>query len=175
MTLNIAVLGAVVVVVALIAVYAAITDVPPVPTSRRVKAAMLDLIPADFAGTVYDLGSGWGTLTVALARRWPKATVIGIERSPVPWLVSKGRLALAGLPNARVIRGDMFRRPIQDADLALCYLLSPTMARLSPKLAAELRPGAAVISNTFALPGREPATVVEVADMYRSKVYFYRF
>ena len=48
------------------------------------------------------------------------------------------------------------------------------MTELKPKLEAELRPGALVLSNTFAVPGWQPVATRTADDMYRSAVYLYR-
>ncbi len=53
-------------------------------TSHRVKAAMMELVPDDFEGTIVELGSGWGTLAVAFARRYPGCQVLAYELSPLP-------------------------------------------------------------------------------------------
>ncbi len=67
-----------------ILVYALRTGITPMLTSHRVKAAMMELVPDDFEGTIVELGSGWGTLAVAFARRYPGSQVLAYELSPLP-------------------------------------------------------------------------------------------
>ena len=59
-------------------------------------------------------------------------------------------------------------------DGVYCYLYAGAMTQLSHKLRRELRPGAWVISNTFALPGWQPIRVVRLRDWYRTPMYLYR-
>ena len=48
------------------------------------------------------------------------------------------------------------------------------MAGLKPKLEAELKPGAYVFGNTFAVPGWRPAAVRRADDRHATNVYLYR-
>ena len=47
---------------------------------------MLAALPVKLEGTVYDLGSGWGGMAFALARRYPGCRVTGFEVPPLPWV-----------------------------------------------------------------------------------------
>ena len=86
-----AVLAIELIVVALIFVYTQRVGISPMPTLGRARRAMLEQIPAEATGAIYELGCGWGTLAIPLARRHPKARVIAYEVSPVPWLVARLR------------------------------------------------------------------------------------
>ncbi len=161
--------------IALIFIYALRTGMPPTPTSPRVRAAMLDMLPDALNGTIVELGSGWGGLAVALARRFPDCRVVGYELSPLPWLVSRLRLMAAPAPNLRLHRADFRRAPLGDATVVVCYLFPAAMTKLRPKLDAELRPGTLVLSNTFAMPGWQPLATQTADDLYRSTIYLYRY
>ena len=55
-------------------IYTIKTGISPVPTSPRVRDKMLAMIPPERLaaierGRLFDLGSGWGTLAFALAKR----------------------------------------------------------------------------------------------------------
>jgi hypothetical protein len=56
----------------------------------------------------------------------------------------------------------------------VCYLSPGGMARLRPKLEAELPAGALVVSNFFAVPGWTPLAVHRADDLEASPVYLYR-
>ena len=66
---------------------------------RTASKAIGDLMPAQFDGCVYELGSGWGQLAIHLAATYPSAQVIAIELSPLPYLFSKTLAALRGVRN----------------------------------------------------------------------------
>ncbi|MDP6773324.1 MAG: hypothetical protein QGI63_03550 [Rhodospirillales bacterium] len=174
MSVELAALGAALAAIGSILVYTLRTGITPMPTSRRVKAAMIELVPDGFEGTIVELGSGWGTLAMAFARRYPGCQVLAYELSPLPWLFSRLWCAVAPLANLRVHRADFHEARLHGAGLVVCYLHPGAMERLRPKLEAELTPGALVLSNTFAMPRWRPVAVAEAEDFYRSKVYLYR-
>ena len=170
---DLALLAATLGAVAVMLVYTLITGISPVPTTSRVRATMLALMPAHLSGLIFELGSGWGALAFALARRYPDARIVAFELSPVPWLVSRLRQAVMPAPNLRIHRADFMAASLQGASAVVCYLYPGAMERLEPKFAAELAPGTPVVSNTFALPGWRPAAVRRAGDLYASPVYLY--
>jgi Mycolic acid cyclopropane synthetase len=65
-----------------------VTGVPPLSSNVRESADVIALLKkADLAegAVVYDLGSGWGSLVIALTRAFPAAQIRGIEISPLPY------------------------------------------------------------------------------------------
>ena len=145
----------------------------PVPTSRRVRRSVFDQLPQSVEGTVYELGAGWGTLAIDLGSRFPRAQVVGYEAAWIPVAICWLRSRFTSTDNVLVKSGDFFSRQLSDAGLVVCYLYPGAMDRLSKKLAEELRPGAVVITHTFALPGWIPESVKYSDDLYRTPVYRY--
>jgi hypothetical protein len=151
------------------------TGIGPVPTSRKATQAMLEAVGSAPPGRVLDLGSGWGTLAVACARRFPQREVIGYERSWVPWAVASLARRMLGLQNLSFHRADFLKANLSgDNTVLLCYLFRAGMQRLADKLARE-GPPAVLVSNTFALPSETPDVVIRLDDLYRSRIYVYRW
>lgn len=157
----------------LILAYTLRTGVPPMPTNPATRTAMLALLPARIDGTIYDLGSGWGGLAIALARRYPDNPVVGIELSPLPYAFARLRLRLRPRPNLSFRRRDFLGEPLADAGAAVCYLMMGMMRALGPKLTAELRPGTVVVCNSFALRDWKPETTLVVPEA--GNVWVYRY
>jgi len=149
------------------------TGISHMPSSRGATKRLLALVPPG-QGPIVELGAGWGGLSIALARAHPQRLVIGYELSSIPWLCSLLRARLARLENLSVHKADFSVANLSAAQVVVCYLYPAGMSRLSPKLLAELEPGATVLSNTFALPGWEPEAVVMLDDLHRTPVYRYR-
>jgi hypothetical protein len=153
------------------------TGSPPVPTSPVVLRAMIGLLPARLPGddrnAIVEMGSGWGGVAFALARRYPDHPVIGYEVSLLPYVVSRLRLLLRPCPNLRFIRKNFMNSDLSGAALAVCYLMRNEMTELSEKLVSEMAEGALVLSNTFALPGWQALDQITAKDMYSSPVYLY--
>ena len=82
------------------------------------------------------------------------------------------QLLMSGARHQRAV-GDFHRADLTDAALVACYLTPPAMAKLKPKLEAELKPGALVLCNTFAVRGWQPVAVATAPDAYRSQIYLY--
>jgi len=170
---GLAVLAVVVLAAASIIVATLRLGISPVPSSRRVRHAVLALAPRDVEGEVHELGAGWGGLAIALADANPRARVIAWEASFVPWLVFRLRLALRPRPNLTLKRADFFNGDLRQARLVVCYLWTGAMARLAEKFQAELADGAVVVSHTFGLRGWTAEETRWVDDVYRTPVYRY--
>lgn len=178
MTLELVVLAVVLAAILSMGTYTVVTGISPVPTTPKVRAAMLAAIPdvarpAIAEGLIVDLGSGWGNLALAAARRFPEAQVVGYERSPIPWLVACTWRTLARTSNVTFHRRDFRPVALGNANLVLCYLFPGGMTALKPKFEAELAAGCLVISNSFAVPGWSPSQKRLAEDLYRSPVYLY--
>ena len=167
-------LALVLTVFVLLLAYSVRTGISPVPTTPRVAEALLALVPEIPPGTVYELGSGWGNLALALARRFPDRPVVAYELSPLPWLASRLWLRLFPRPNLTLRRADFFEAPLGQAALVVCYLYPGAMGRLAPKLERELAAGTLVLSNCFAVPGWLPEAVRRAHDQYETEVFLYR-
>ncbi len=170
------VIGGTYAAIALTLVYTLRTGISPVPTSPRVRRALLGALPATLGpGTIFELGCGWGSLALPLARVYPRHRVEAYELSPIPWAVCRLRALLRpGGRNLGVHRRDMHRADLRDACLVVCYLYPGGMESLRPKFEAELPAGAVVASNFFPVPGWRPTRTVQADDLDRSRVYLYR-
>jgi hypothetical protein len=138
----------------------AVSGVPPVSASRTEAAAVVDLLVQ--AGlperaAIYDLGSGWGALVVALAHAFPQARIVGIEMSPLPYWVA--RLRTRRLANVDLRRGNFYDHDVSDAQALTCYLMMKPMPRLAGFLDGMLREGTPVVALTFWFRGRQPSSV----------------
>jgi precorrin-6B methylase 2 len=123
-------------------------DVPYVPTPPEVVEAMLDIAQVQPGEYVIDLGSGDGRIAIAAARR--RARALGVERDARLVTRSRTLAKMAGQEErARFVRADLFTVSLRDADVVTLYLLPDVNERLRPKLLAELRPGARVVSHAF--------------------------
>lgn len=158
----------------LIVFYSVYLGITPMPTAPKVKKALLAHLPDNVDGTIYELGSGWGTLARPLAKKYQRNRITAYELSSIPFLYSKLVNLILPLENLFMQRVDFFVVDLKDAGLVVCYLYPGAMTRLKAKFEEELRQGTWVVSNTFAVPGWQPVKIVEVNDLYRTKVYLYR-
>jgi hypothetical protein len=143
--------------------------ISPMPTSRKAREVLLSLVDQ---GTVYELGSGWGTLAAALSK---KNRVCAFEMAWIPWIISVVQKRLRKAKKLSIERKDFFSENLSNADVVICYLYPGAMQKLGPKFERELKKGAIVLSNSFQLPGRKPDEIFEVGDWMKSTIYCYRF
>ena len=146
--------------------------IPPMPSSSKATRAILSLIPVKAGERIAELGSGWGGLALAVTRHQHTAQVVAYELSLLPWLWSIAVARLTGRQNIEFIRGDFFDADLTDTDVVLCYLFPDAMERLAKELRS-LKPGSIIISNTFRLPGWQPDELIELDDLYRTRIYRY--
>jgi hypothetical protein len=147
--------------------------VPLFLTSRAARERLLQLLPAGQPVRFVDVGCGFGGVVATVGREHPTRECLGLETAWLPYLVSRLRCALS--PNqATVARRDLWQHDLAEADVVYAYLSPVPMARLWRKVMAEMRPGALFISNSFAVPGVEPAASFEIDDATRSVLYVYR-
>lgn len=124
-------------------------DVWYVPTPHEVVDRMLDEAKVRPTDVVYDLGCGDGRMVIAAAKRFGTRGV-GVDLDPARIREARANAKAAGVEKLVTFRvGDMFETDIREADVLLLYLLPELNRRLKPKLFAELKPGARVVSHDF--------------------------
>ena len=143
------------------------------PTSPKVKRKILEILPHSHTGTIFELGSGWGTVAFSLAKKYPLSLVIGYETSLVPYYYSEIKRKLLGPSNLRFKRQDLFEAPCQTATLIVLYLYPNAMTQLAKKFRNELCDNTRIVSHTFALNDYQPNHIVTVDDLYNTKIYVY--
>ena len=149
------------------------TGIPPMKSSGKACQAMLASIDRPVNGLLIDLGSGWGTLVIALARKYPHQQVIGYELSWFPWLISIIRKYSLHLENLTLYRKDFKKAELSNASILFCYLSPEGMLSLQEKLKRELSNEILVVSNTFVLPLCQPTKVIRLKDVHQTPIYVY--
>ncbi|KAA3653361.1 MAG: class I SAM-dependent methyltransferase [Proteobacteria bacterium] len=146
------------------------TQVPLFLTNATTTAAVLDLLPRQPA-QVLDAGAGTGSLLRPLAAARPDCRFVGIEAAPGPWLI--GRWLAAGTPNVDWRRGDFWAEDWARYDLVYTFLSPVPMPEVWAKAQREMRPGARLVSNSFAVPEARPDFVVPAARAGGRELYVY--
>ncbi|MCI0686999.1 MAG: trans-aconitate 2-methyltransferase [Sporichthyaceae bacterium] len=112
---------------------------------------LLDRIGATDPRDVVDLGCGPGNLTELLLRRWPDATVVGIDSS-TEMIERAGSVAVPGRLDFRIgdLRDWQPDRPVDVLISNATLQWLPDHAALIPRLAGTVRPGGWL---AFQVPG----------------------
>jgi hypothetical protein len=130
--------------------------VPLFLSSPAAARAVADLLPRDRDFSFLDLGCGLGGVLAHLARARPLGRYHGVELAPVPFLLCRLRAALIGR-NCRVSWQDFNTLDLGRYEVIYAYLSPAAMDGLWEKATREMRPGSLLISNSFSVPGVQPA------------------
>ena len=129
-------------------------DVWYVPTTNEVVDRMLDVAKVGPLDVVYDLGCGDGRIVIAAAKKYGTRGV-GVDLDPARIREARANAKKAGVENLVTFKvADLFKTDLREATVVTLYLLPELNRRLKPKLFAELKPGARVVSHDFDM-GRE--------------------
>jgi cyclopropane fatty-acyl-phospholipid synthase-like methyltransferase len=134
-------------------------DVPYVPTPQPVVDAMLRLASVRHDDIVYDLGCGDGRIVITAAREFG-ARGVGIDIDPRRIGEANAAARRAGVSGrVRFVVQDLFSADFSEATVMMLYLLPELNAKLLPKIRADLRPGARVVSHQFHMGDWQPERI----------------
>jgi SAM-dependent methyltransferase len=137
-------------------------DVPYEPTPPEVVRAMLQLGEVAPGDVVYDLGCGDGRIVVEAAKLGARG--VGVDLDPQRIREARANARAAGVEKALELRvADLFATDLRPATVVMLFLWPEVNLRLRPKLLAELRPGARVVSHWHEMGDWKPARTVEVS------------
>ena len=136
------------------------TQVPYFPSKSSLLPCILEQLPAHDDLSFIDIGSGFGGVSVSLARLRPRQFFYGVEVAPVPWLVSWFRAKWAG-PRVDFYLKDYLQLDFAEFDVVFAYLSPAAMPDLWEKVCTEMRPGTQFMSYEFKVPGVEPDLTIK--------------
>lgn len=124
-------------------------DVWYVATPHDIVDRMLYEAKVRTGDVVYDLGCGDGRMVIAAAKKFGTRGV-GIDLDPARIREARANAKAQGVDQLVTFRvADLFETDLREATVVMLYLLPEVNRRLKPKLFAELRPGARVVSHDF--------------------------
>jgi hypothetical protein len=133
-----------------------------VPTPPVVVDAMLKLAGVGPGDYVIDLGSGDGRIVIAAARKYG-AQGLGVEIDPALVGEARREARRQGVDRRAEFRvDDLLQMNIGGATVITMYLYPRLMLAMRPRLIAELKPGARIVSHEFPMEGWEPDARVTV-------------
>lgn len=138
---------------------------PYLPTRKKQVNEALDLLNLKPGDLLVDLGSGDGVVLVEAAKRGIKS--IGYELNPLIFIVAYIRTwRYRNLVSVKC--RDFWSAPLPRGVKAVyAFLLDPYMEKLDAKLTRELKKGSKLLSYTFTIPGKNPATSKNACYLYK--------
>ena len=134
----------------------------PAPSSRRGRIAAIPSVPRRVETYAADPDPN-GRLVIAAAKLGARG--VGIDIDPQRIEESRANAKAAGVSDKVEFRlQDALEADVSDATVVTLYLLSSSNAKLRPKLTAQLKPGARIVSHQFGMGDWEPAKVETFTD-----------
>jgi len=127
---------------------------PYVPSPLSIVAEMLRLSGAGPGDIVYDLGCGDGRILFAAVKEFKVEKAVGFDLDPEMVRGIEEKAAEDGVSSkVSAIRANFMEVDLSPATLVTLYLTTSGNAKLRPKLEANLRTGARVVSHDFPIHG----------------------
>lgn len=155
-----------------IIIYTLKIGISPMPSSQKTRIEILNQLKNSSNENIIDLGSGFGFLSIFLARKLPEKTIIAYEISFVPWLVSIVLKKIFNIKNLKIYRKNYLKENLHNSTL-VCYLFPKGMELLEDKLFDECI-NTEIISNTFAFRNIKARDIIYVNDLYKTPIYKYQ-
>jgi SAM-dependent methyltransferase len=137
---------------------------PYVVTSQEVVEEMLRLAGVGKDDLVYDLGSGDGRIVITAARLYG-ARGVGVELDPELVRRARDNARRANVSHLVEFRQqDLMTVDLSLATVVTLYLGREANLKLRPRLRAQLRPGARVVSHEFDMGDWASSAILRVRD-----------
>lgn len=172
----IALLTPILLIVFLLVFYELRSGAVALPSSRKTRRAILDLLAKHLdkrkSYNMTELGSGWGHVCFDMAREFPKVRITGYEISVLPYRVSrffnrfKDRISFK--------KQSFFDDDLGQYDVIFCYLFPSHIEQLKAKFEKELKKGTIIVSNEFPVKGWTPIDTMTVREFMDISVFVYR-
>jgi len=132
-----------------------LTRVPLYNSGLPAWRAIAELIPENEAVRFVDLGAGLGGPLAYIAAHRPKAVLLGVEASPLVWLIGWLRTSRFR-PRCNFRLHSIWKTDLRDAHIVFAFLSPAPMSALWAKARLEMPPGSILISHSFEVPGQKP-------------------
>lgn len=150
----------------LVFITSVLIGVPCLPTHKKQAIKMVGLAGLEPGMKAVDLGSGAGRILFLAAKTG--ANVTGYELNPFLVFWTKLLVKMRGLTGKVDIRmKSLYDADLKDVDVVFAFLFPKPMKILGPKLFAELKPGARIVSYAFSIPGKLPVHQEEGLLVYK--------
>jgi len=117
-----------------------------------------------------DIDAGIGSLLLPLFHLRPDLALVGIDNTPLLWLLGRLRVCKSGIAWHW---GDFWRHSLSPYQTLYCFLSPAPMAELWRKACREMHPGSLLISKAFPISSVVPESILFDASV-RDTLYVYR-
>ncbi|MDW8034169.1 MAG: rRNA adenine N-6-methyltransferase family protein [Nitrososphaerota archaeon] len=145
--------------------------VPYVPSPPEVVEKMLELAKVTSNDVVYDLGCGDGRLLITAIKKFGVKKAVGYEIRKDLYDDLVRRIEKENLSSRIfVYNEDLLNAELSEATVVTLFLTTSANEKIKPKLEAELKPGARIVSHEFTFKDWIPQ---KVETLSWHKIYLY--
>lgn len=150
-------------------------EIPYLPTPDDVVLKMLELAKPLKGELLVDLGCGDGRILILAAELYG-CRCVGYEIDDDLAREALRRIRSRGIRNVRVLRRDLFKANISEADILTLYLTPKALEVLSKRIVEEMKDGARIVSHDYGLPNLKPLKVeyIKTHGVHVHRIYLYR-
>jgi len=152
--------------------WSVLLGISPMPSLPKTALKIAQQVKKHPASTVVELGSGWGTLALCIARHNPTKQVLAYERSFVPYAFSLLLQALWRTPNVTFKNANFLTHTFTNEQIAVAYLCPRSMVSLWEHWSKNGFPRV-LVSATFALRGVIPTQTLKPSGFLEAILFEY--
>lgn len=142
---------------------------PFVRSGKKKIDTMIELASIQLGDRIMDLGSGDGSILIEAAKLG--ACGVGVEINPFLVWYSRWKIQRAGFSDkVKILRGDFWKKSLQNADVIFLYLWPDTLEKLQKKLTKESKSGVRIVSNGFPIKEWTPTMQKNGVFMYHKPI-----
>jgi len=125
---------------------------------------MLTLAELKPGELIYDLGCGDGRVVITAVQEFG-AQAIGVEMREDLVKQALNKVSELGLDGkVKIVHSDLFKVDISPADVVTLYLTTSANDKVKPKLEAELKQGARIVSHDYEILGWRPVKIYNFCE-----------
>ncbi len=150
--------------------------IAPIPSMPRINQLLVrkiqELDPTD--GDILDIGSGYGSSVLALAKAFPNRRIIACEISWVPLLFSKITAKLLRRRNIVFLHADGFAYAANHSKVSSAFFYFPVTKKVHRALQNMSQTYRGFLyANTYPHPDLRPIDVLPAHDLFKSRLFVY--
>ncbi len=150
---------------------------PYFPTRKGHLALIQKVAQLKAGDTFYELGCGDARVSIALAKAYPEAQIIGLEMAGPLFFWAWIKAKLSRQKNLTIKWKNIFWQNLSDADSVYIFGMTESLnKKLKEKFLAELKPEARIISYVFTMkewPGKTETFKGKLSGKDQTKITIY--
>nr|MDD3720321.1 methyltransferase domain-containing protein [Candidatus Gracilibacteria bacterium] len=163
------------ILIVLLSLFSFLSLAPFVPTKNSDLIRLLKIINLKKGEKFLEIGCGTGKVSLFFAKNFPQNEIVGIELSPLFYIISKIKVFFSGLKNIKIVYGNAMKLDFSKFDIFYVFGLPETVTnKLSPKLEREMKDTSRFYSYCFKMSNDKFDEVRHKESSVLNSIYEYK-